>query len=257
MKSKKIIIFLFLLLMTLFQSCEQDKIDNYKQEAGVYFDPQTSISVYTFTENLDKIEVGYDYINIPVLISGVAVDKEREFEVSFMKEDTLHTAEDGMIELSKGLVRANAYGGHIKVKINYSHKLDDSVYIARIRILPSKEFPAVDLNSRNLSINFGNIFTQPENWAQLKRHFGNVYSNSWYKWVLKTSGYSSLPYKYSRGSDQAGITPEEALRWPMRLEEIQSISAKVKIALQKYNNDNPGKEMKHEDGEKKDELVVM
>lgn len=248
---------MFALLMISLQSCSQNAIDTYKQEAGVYWDTKMLKSVYTFTENLDKIEIGYDEYTIPVMVSGAAVEQDREFQVVFMNSDTLHTAEDGMIEFSKGLVRANAYTGFVKVKVNYSKKLDDSLYVARVRILPSEIFPATDLNARNLSIDFGNIFTEPENWPQLKRYFGNVYSNSWYKWVLKTSGYSSLPYKYSRGSDHAGITKEEALRWPMRQEEIKSVSSKIKVALAKYNNDNPGKEMKHEDGEKKDELVIM
>lgn len=257
MKIRIIIIFLFVSLIVSMQSCKQEKIEIYKQEAGVYFDPELPRSVYTFTENLDKIDVGYDYINIPVLISGSAADADREFDVVFMKDDTLHTAKDGMLEIAKGLVRANSYGGHIQVKVNYSKLLDDSIYVARIRIVQSEDFPAVDLSARTLSVSFGNIFAEPENWNKLKRYFGNVYSNSWYKWVLKTSGYSSLPYKYSRGSDHSGITPEEAKRWPMRLEEIQSISAKVKIALVKYNNDNPGNPMRHEDGDKKGELVTM
>lgn len=256
MKSSKIKIFFFTLLVVPLQSCEKKTIELYQNEAGVYWTPNSE-SFYTFTEHLDKIDEGCDYVNVPVLITGLATDADREFDVVFMKDDTLHTAENGMIELSRGLVRANEYGGHVRVKINYSKELDDSIYVARVQILPSAEFPVVDLNGRNYSIRIGNIFGEPENWRKIRFFFGNVYSNSWYKWVLQTLNRSSIPYKYYAGKDEEGITPEEAERWPMKYEEVEALSAKIKVELNKYNNANPGNEMRHEDGVKKGELVVM
>lgn len=259
MKNKIFLVALIACMVGLVQSCKKDGIDIYKQEAGVFIKKEkpSDKTVYTFVENLDKIDVGYDIVNIPVMITGMASDKDRVFKVEYVKSDTLNTVEEGMIEISDGIVKANMYEGLFSVKINYSTKLDDSIYVARVRIVSTTDFPVDNLNSEHHSITFGNIFTQPENWSKIASSFGKVYSNSWYKWVLKTTGRSSIPYKYYRGKDDTSITPEEAKRWPMRNEELKALSAVVKVALTKYNNDNPGNPMIHEDGEKKGERVVM
>lgn len=255
MKNNKLIVSLLTLLaIGSIQSCEQEKIEIYKQEAGVFFSGFQTI--YSFVENINKIEQGYDIVKIPVLITGKAVDKDRVFGVVFDKQDTLHTAEDGMITLEGGIVTAGSYGGYIAVKINYSNKLDDSIYVARIGIKGSEDFTVIDLNGGNYSIQFGNIFTRPENWNKLQVYFG-PYSNSWYKFILQTTELPSLPYKYSYGKDEPSITPEEAERWPMNMHEVKSYAMLVKTALADYNNDHPNNPLKHEDGDKIGQPVVM
>lgn len=242
---------LILALASVFAGCSKDNIMMYKQDATIYF--SGGETKYTFVENQDKLSQGYDYVVIPVKVSGFALDKDRTFNIAEDKTDTLHTAEAGMIEFESGIIPANSYVGSVRVKINYKKVMDDSIYVSRVKMIPNDDFKTLNLNFGHYSISFGNIISIPENWSRLKTYFGN-YSNSWYAFMLRTSGLPSFPYKYTTG---AADKAPDAARWPMTIHEVQAHAAVVRDSLNKYNERNPLKNLKHEDGEFKDQLVKM
>ncbi len=234
--------------------CDKREIMLFDDTSTIYFDGIQT--VYTFVENQDKVLQGYDYVDIKMSISGSLSDVDRPFMVDFVPDDTLHTMEVGMIEFVEGVVPANSINGNLKVKINYSALLDDSIYTARVKILPNEHFPEINLNFGHYTIKFGNMFTQPENWSNIDNYFGD-YSNSWYKFMLDNTGLSSFPYKYFRGAKHPGISAEEAARWPMSAEECRAYAAQVRDSLEAYNNRNPLNPLTHLDGESKDLEVTM
>lgn len=253
MRNNKAGLFATLLITILIVGCKQDEMMMYEQNAGVYFNGvQPS---YTFFENPDKVDIGYDSVYAALKITGSAVNYDRYVEVEVVDTSRNHTALAKMYSFEKGIIKANEYVGSIPFRINYTKELDDSAHVVVLRILPSKEFPVTDLNRKLGHITFGNVAMKPENWSELSRVFGD-YSHSWYAFILKASGRKNLPCKYVSGWAQAGITPEEAERWPMTRAEVRAIGYQVKEVLVEYNNTH-SEPLKHEDGEFKDQNVKM
>ena len=135
---KKIVIISLAVLSFLFASCEKEGVTMYVQDPTVYFS-EDSI-VYTFVENMDRIDIGFDTLNIPVLISGMAVDYDRKVNIEVIANDVRHTATAEMFTIGEGLVKSNEYRGYIPLQINYVPELDDSIYIARLRLVPNSDF---------------------------------------------------------------------------------------------------------------------
>ena len=244
------IIWLALAAMS-FASCQKDEVDLYQQNAGIYFNGRTL--TYTFVENIPNFKLGADTVNLPLLITGEAVDHDRIVEVVEAVEDTI-TASKDMYEVLGGVVKAGEYKGFVKVKINYVPAMDDSVYVTKFKLRSSDEFPVTDLNHVVYKLYMTNKMTQPSNWIRLRSTFGE-YSNSWYHFILETTGLSSIPYWSYRGSaDPRNPDPE---RWTMTRNELDAYKALVKEALAKYNNAHPGDPMKHQDGEFKGTVITM
>ena len=114
-------------------SCSKEKVTLYTEAPGIYFNGFST--TYNFTEHPENVEIGCDTVNIPFLITGSAMDKERVIKVRLSPEDTI-TAEESMYELLSGSVPAGSYQGQLQVKINYSPLLDDSVYVNRASLPP-------------------------------------------------------------------------------------------------------------------------
>lgn len=241
-------------------SCKQEQTIDYEQAPGVYF---TSIDMkFTFVENQEMLAEGKGLVNVPVKITGFAADHRRTFTAVRYEPDGIYRegevpATPDMFSLGEGWVDAGMYEGVLPVTINYKPAMDENEYTVYLRRVYSDDFPIGDLNDDVLRITFGNIVTKPENWeSNLKRYFGE-YSDSWYQQILAWTGLSSLPYKYTMGAHQPGITEEEAARWPMLLAEVKVWAFLVSEKLADYNNDHPGNELTHQDGPMKDQPVRM
>lgn len=240
------------LVSFLFGSCEREGVTMYEESPTVYFGE--SYRSYTFVENMDRIKIGFDTIKLPLQISGSAVDRVREVVMEAVLDDTLHTAEADMFSVGKGFIEANEYKGYIPLRVNYLRVLDDSVYQIRLRLVANKDFPGVDLYGYTFTVSLTNKLTQPSNWSRIKNYFG-PYSNSWYRFILETTGLTSIPYWSTNGSsDKNNPDPE---RWTMTLYEVKAYAAMVKVALEDYNRKHPQDPLKHEDGEEKGKPVTM
>lgn len=240
------------ILMFLSGSCEKEKIELYQEAPTVYFSEYSR--TYTFTENIDRIKIGFDTVKMPLQISGFALDHDREVIAEAVTEDTLHTAEKKMYSIAKGYVCAHEFKGYVPIRVNYSPDLDDSVYRIRVRLVANVDFPGVDLENNVVSISITNKITEPSNWHRIERYFGS-YSNSWYRFILEKTGLSSIPYWSVDGSkDRNNPDPE---RWTMTLYELKAYAALVKEELNEYNRKHPHDHLKHEDGPEKGKEVTM
>lgn len=233
----------------LLAGCEKEEIGEFRSGDGLYF--TNAISTYNFTENYDHQLLGRDTLNILVSVTGNASETDREFLVEPVK-DSLYTAEDGMYELLPGVVKAHEFQGTVPVIIYYSKKLDDSVYVARIKLKGNEYFPDENLFDKNYSVQFSNKISMPENWSRLKSRFGD-YSNSWYAFILRTTGLAYIPYWSSPTSTN---NPDPKRYW-MNYNDLAPYVSQVKVAWTDYNNAHPNDPMLHEDGEKKGKPVIM
>ena len=244
-------LFLGLMALSIVSACQKDEIMKYEQAAGVYFDG--TASTYSFIEHLDKQKIGFDTVNIPVMITGMAVDYDRKFNLELVPEDTAFTAESDMFELIDGFVGANQYTGKARVRINYSEALENAIYTVCFRIKGDEDFAVTDLNAVNYQLNFTSEIIKPANWKQIGIYFyGADYSKSWYKFILEVTGLSYIPYWYSKSHPK---NPDPEYYW-MEHEEALAYANKVKAALLKYNREHE-EPLRHQDGEKKGFPVKM
>ncbi len=249
---KKILIACILIASILLGACNKEGVIMYEENPTVYFGEK--FRSYTFVENIEKIEIGYDTVKIPLQISGSAVDYDREVLAEVAQGDTLHTATSDMFNIIKGYIPANEYKGYIPIRVNYSTALDDSVYVIRIRLAPNKDFPGVDLAGITFPLSLTNKITQPSNWSRLKPYFG-PYSDSWYRYILKVTGLTSIPYWSTNGkADRYNPDPD---KWTMSVYEVKAYAAMVKDELDKYNQKHLNNPLIHEDGPEKGKPVVM
>ncbi len=241
-------------------ACRQEPIMDYRQQAGVYFTGFTA--KYTFVEHMDMLEQGRGVLNVPVKITGIAHDGRRTFKAALYTAEELwlegeNPADPAMYTIGEGYVEAGMYDGTLPVTINYKPAMDEREYTVYIHIVASDDFPVTDLNGQPLRMTFGNVMTKPENWEnRLKRYFGE-YSDSWYAQILKWTGRTSLPWYYTLGANQPNITPEQAERYPMTLNEVKVWAFLVLERLTEYNNTHPGNEMVHGDGPFEGQPVKM
>ena len=236
----------------LVHSCEEDEIEQYQESPTVYFSEYSR--TYTFAENLDKLNAGFDTIRLPLQISGSATDYDREVAMEVVSDDSLHTAEENMFNIGKGSIPANMFKGHIPLRVNYTPALDDSIYYIRVRLVPTTDFPAVDLEEHKFTISLTNKMTEPSNWHRIRRYFG-PYSNSWYRFILETTGLTSIPYwSYNGSADPRNPDPD---RWTMSLYELKAYVNLVKEKLDMYNRKHPHDHLKHLDGPEEGKEVVM
>ena len=259
MKKQLIYATVALLALTV-ASCRQEPIMEYRNEAGVYFTGFTA--KYTFVEHMDMLEQGRGVLNVPVKITGLAQQERRTFRAAVYTAEDLwledeNPADAAMYTIGEGYVEAGMYEGTLPVTINYTQAMDEREYTVYLHIIASDDFPVTDLNGQPLRMTFGSVITKPENWDnRLKRVFGE-YSDSWYAQILKWTGLTSLPYYYTMGANQPNITPEQAERWPMSLNEAKVWGFLVLERLTEYNNTHPGQEMVHEDGPFEGQPVKM
>lgn len=68
-------------------SCSKEKVTLYTEAPGIYFNGFST--TYNFTEHPENVEIGCDTVNIPFLITGSAMDKERVIKVRLSPEDTI------------------------------------------------------------------------------------------------------------------------------------------------------------------------
>lgn len=236
----------------LFSACNKEGVTMYEESPTVYFSEATR--TYTFVENMEHIEIGFDTVKIPLQISGSAINRNREVIMKVMSDDTLHTADENMYSFGKGYIKANDYKGYIPIRVNYSPALNDSIYRIRLKLVANADFPGVDLESRIFTISLTNKITEPSNWNRLKNYFG-PYSNSWYRFILEKTGLTSIPYWTTNGSlDKNNPDPE---KWTMTLYEVKAYAALVKVELEDYNRKHPQDHLKHKDGPEKGKEVIM
>lgn len=232
-------------------SCSKSEIETYHSEDGVYF--PNSFSAYSFLEHYENKLLGRDTLYIPVEVTGNATDYDREVTAEIVR-DSLYTSNDTMFMLLKGIVKANEYKGELPIVIFYDPAMDDSTFVARIRLSGNSHFPDQALNYKTYSVNFTNMVNMPENWSKVRSRFGTKYSNSWYSFILSVMEMSYIPYwSYSGAADSKNPDPE---KYWMTYNQLSAYVSKVKVALQDYNN-SPQGPLLHEDGEYKGQPVTM
>lgn len=233
-------VFLFSLLVAVFYSCQKEEIMQYENRAGVYF--STAYYTYTFAENPG---VDTAVVRLPVTITGLYADYDREFKVTLPDVDTLTTAEDDQYKIGKGFVKAGEGTGFVELEIYRDDRLKDSTYMLYLSIQKTPDFPEIRLNRYNMRVSFTDRFIQPDNWSYLGL---GTFSTAWWSFILEVTDGNPLRY-------WGGVNPDPEY-WTMSGAELAAWKSVIRRALNEYN-DGPNGPLIHDDGPNEGQEVEM
>ncbi|MEG0796958.1 MAG: DUF4843 domain-containing protein [Odoribacter sp.] len=243
MKNIKYICLLFFL--GSIAGCQKSDIMLYEQRAGVYF--STYSYAYSFTDNPG---VDTTVLRLPVDITGLPMDYDREFIITLPAVDTITTAEDDQYKIGKGIVKAGEGKGFVELELYRDDRLKDSTYRLLLSIQRSPDFPEIRLNRFSMSVSFTERLIRPINWQYLS--LGD-YSTAWWRFILEVTEGNTLRH-WTGGP--GGATNPDPEYWYMTYAELGAWRTVIRIALDDYNA-NHSEPLKHDDGEKKGEQVKM
>lgn len=178
MKIRTIYILGFLLGLFLISSCERDEKYDYTGGNQIYFNIEKDSSVYSFATQSSN--VNEDTALIPVAISGLAVNYDREIKIEVLPAGT--TAKEGNdrasgahFHIEKTVLKANEIETHIPIKVFRQPDIDEAEVVVMLKIIPEGTFRGGmgdEVLIHKFKIN--DILTPPSNWdTYLRRYFGD------------------------------------------------------------------------------------
>ena len=245
MKTLKITLCSLLLgLSFLFVSCQKEEIMMYQQEAGLSFWGMAS-GEFSFFDSPGTTSYTYE---IRVSTSGDSVNYDRHFTAAIVENDTNYvtTARPDQYKLLEGTIPAGKFEGILPVEIIYTPDMDDSSFVACLKLLPGKDFPLGGFDERYFELTMTNKLIKPSNWGNLTFYLGSAFSSSWYNFILDVIGMRYIAHPSAKGGDTA---------WEYN--EMLAYVGKIKSELLKYNLAHPDDPLRHDDGDNAGELVEM
>ncbi|MFT4223207.1 DUF4843 domain-containing protein [Dysgonomonas sp.] len=225
MKTNKInAALLICLLATLMSSCAYDSLPVYEDVDRVYFLWARINPTQSTTASSDKVEVnlGYDNpvksdstISISVSLMGRVSDKDRPVNAELIKTES--SAVQGQdIEFLPSFIPAGQETGKLRVRINNTKKLESTVLMARIRLIPNEYFHVdftevgflqKEKSALEYNIYFDAIAEAPNLWrgetgVMLNQYFGS-YSNAKFQLICDVLGITRDFFMYDPETESA------------------------------------------------------
>lgn len=238
--SKQII--LLAMVSIIFNACKKQEVSSYEDDPAIYFTlPSYS---YSFIED---VGAQTKTIYLPVSLSGNVKDFDRNFKVEVVNDTNTNVTSD-LYEIKQGELLKGSFTGRVPIVLKRNQAVEESLVKLKVKLIGSSELDPI--MSQTVQITWTGKIIQPVNWSSLRFYFGTPFSVSWYLFMLKEAGVSSLPYYTT-------LSKTDPVTWWMSAGQVQAYALKVKEALNKYNVANPGNELRHQDGAFKGQLVTM
>lgn len=227
----------FILAVFIFAtSCNKQTVPLFDTSAGIHF--VDTMWTYSFTQNPSEQEM---VVKISTKLFGKTAPFDRKYKVSVITDDEerISTLPTDSYEILDCFVPADSCISEVPVRVKYLPAMDKEVFVLHLNILPNDEFPNVYFRSKKMRLEVTNKLIQPANWNGMLRYFfGAKYSDNWWRFILKATNRSDMPY-------WPGGDPTV---WWMDDYEFQANVDLVKTEYDKYNRLHPDDKLKHDDG---------
>lgn len=181
---KKIFYIAFLLLLTI--SCKKSELIKFDNDySAVNFtttnEEHTTFYHFSFTSILDSDHL---IAEIPVRITGLISDKERNFNVEVVTSTTGTTN----FEIIEGVVPANSYKGTLRVKIKNRTELRTTTDTLALRIIEN-EFFTMGVNELSIAnITWNDQLVKFSQWVLLSMFTTPYYSPNLHRALVAATG---------------------------------------------------------------------
>lgn len=266
MKTIKINAALFICLLTMFMSsCTYDSLPTYEDVDRIYFTWAQTNVVQNSGKVFDKIEVnlGYDTpvrsdstIYIPVSLMGHVSGKDRPINAELIKAES-SAIEKQDIEILPSFIPAGKETGTLRIKINNTEKLETTVLMARIRLVPNEcfhvDFTRVlgssEKSALEYNVYFDAITEAPNLWlgesgVRLTAYFGE-YSNVKLQLICDVCGVTRDFFMYDPATTEDAMKVLDA-RMPTFL--ANGMIAQVNRYLDQYKKEHNDESLTDENG---------
>lgn len=177
-------------------SCSTDEIDTFSGGAQVYFERVAGSGTadsLTYSFAVQPAGLTRDIVEIPIVVTGQAVDYDRKVNVEV--DPTLTTATEGReYSLQPVVIPAGAFRTTLNVEINRTPSIAEKEMYITFRILPSEGLE-IDVNPTwiDYKLKINDILTRPARWVYECQPYFGVYSQVKYRFIIDTLGIWNFP----------------------------------------------------------------
>lgn len=247
----KLKIFACLSLLFLLTNCKEnnDLFTYDTSKAFIYFDLKYSAinGNITTTKGVDSLEFSFvnvdlvtdEYVlNIPVKISGLAVDYDRSYSISVVDDES--TLETQNFKIVKSLIQKGKYTDTLKIEFKKHEELKIKKKRLTVRFEANDNFELGYFNNQKMKIDVSNILMRPTWWNTWQPVFGNYSQEKYQVWVKlyheKADGTQNYLFNYK---NMPGIA--NASYYPSTFEFIKQLKEyfNKNVMYEGGNPDNP------------------
>jgi len=182
--------------VTALDSCSTDEIDTFNGGAQVFFEriagSGTADSI-TYSFAVQPAELMNDIVEIPIVVTGQAVDYDRKVNIEI--DPSLTTATEGReYTIQPVVIPAGAFKTALRVEVNRTADIAEKEQYITFRILPSEGLDT-DVNPTwiDYKLKINDILTRPARWIYECQPYFGVYSRVKYRFIIDTLGIWDFP----------------------------------------------------------------
>jgi hypothetical protein len=196
------------LLLAAFSSCKKSELTAFDQPAMVQFykhfdDSKRDSFLYSFA--IKPADLMVDTVKLPVRISGVAANKDRQINLKTVADSTNAVAGTDYI-IHSSIVRAGRYNDSIWVIVKRTPDMGTTEKRLMLEIVPSEDFqpgignmPVMDGSFRSgaatrMLVKINDFLTKPSDWDKGLHFFFGTYSRVKFQFIIQVTGRTEFPY---------------------------------------------------------------
>ena len=206
MKKSIYIIISYLWIIAGLVGCdsENDFIVYDTNNSYIYFNTADSLE-YSFA--FDPSEVTSYTFKVPIAISGIATDRDREYKIEIIEEETTATNNEYDISQINPIVRKGLGFDTLYITVNRTEILKTEKKSISIELLDNEEFKQGREDRLKAKIIFSDIVIEPIWWEDWESIFGPFYIETYLKWkeIYYEGADKNLPSHVVGASKDANI----------------------------------------------------
>lgn len=176
--------------------CSVDEIDTFSGGPQVYFERiagSGTADSLTYSFAVQPTDLMTDVVEIPITVTGNAVDYDRKVNVEIDRAAT--TATEGVeYNITPTVIPAGEFGTKLRVEIHRTPAIAEEERCVVMRLLPSDGLN-IDVNPTwiDYKLKINDILTRPARWVYECQPYFGVYSAVKYRFIIDTLGMWNFP----------------------------------------------------------------
>lgn len=206
------------LLCFLFIGCKKNtdlfKFDTTQNSLYFGYEPKTINSTISNSIGIDSLTFSFALVpisqetyvfKVPVLLSGVAKDYDRKYNIEVVNE--LTTLPSEFFTLGESVISKGKYTDTLEVNVRKHDGLRSKVQQLALRFKANEEFGTGYMNNQIIRLQVTDILLQPNWWSTWEGIFGDYSQEKYQMWAIiyheKADGYLDYTYNYKNMPSRA------------------------------------------------------
>ncbi|NQX38028.1 protein of unknown function [Pedobacter steynii] len=191
-------IYITAITLLLLSACKKEEVKLYDGGDRVQFSRLNIPNPPPYIDSLDfsfasKGNLESDTLFLPVDVTGRAVNRDREFKVAAIAEES--SAVQGIdFDFGKGIIKAGEFKGVFKLILRKTKDLETIRKKVSFKIIASEDFQPGLSKQLKCKVAFFNFMVKPIDWdTKMLRYFG-TYSKAKHRFILYQLGFPEINF---------------------------------------------------------------